>query len=36
MIYTYKLIYLDKLKGKQNLRDLGVDGKIIIIWILNK
>jgi hypothetical protein len=29
-------IFVENLKGKEHLEDLGVDGKVILQWILGK
>jgi hypothetical protein len=29
-------VWLEKLKGRDHLEDLGVDGRIILEWILRK
>jgi hypothetical protein len=31
-----KILWLENLKRRENLEDLGVDGKIILDWILGK
>jgi hypothetical protein len=32
----HKLFWLENLMGRDHLEDLGVDGKIILEWILRK
>jgi hypothetical protein len=33
---AYTVFWLENLKGRDHLEDLGVDGKIILEWILRK
>jgi hypothetical protein len=32
----HRKFWLEKIKGRNHLEDLGIDGKIILDWILGK